>query len=92
MKAEQRFTEKSQSLVAGIELLRRDYLSNLNHFVVVDQDAVLVLDQGFGFLKPASSVPRFDFQEAAPMQAKRLNAMDVSCSSDGASYIVIVTG
>nr|WP_246748148.1 DEAD/DEAH box helicase [Methylobacterium sp. SD274] len=55
-------------------------------------DAVLVLDQGFGFLKPAASVPRFDFQEAAQMQAKRLSAMDVSCSSDGASYMVVVAG
>ncbi|GJE10075.1 DEAD/DEAH box helicase [Methylobacterium longum] len=54
-------------------------------------DAVLVFDQGFGFLKPQASAPRYDFQATAPMQAKNLNATDVSCSSDGASYIVVVT-
>ncbi|WP_449410484.1 DEAD/DEAH box helicase [Methylobacterium komagatae] len=52
-------------------------------------EAILVLDQGLGFLRPMAT-PRFDFQEAAAMQAKRLNALDVSCSSDGASYMVVV--
>jgi hypothetical protein len=36
--------------------------------------------------------PRFEFQETAAAQAKRLGAIDVSCTSDGTTYLVVVAG
>lgn len=51
--------------------------------------AAIVLDQGFGFLKVVGP-PRFEFQEKAVSQARRLAALDFSCVSEGSTYIVVV--
>ncbi|BCM84245.1 hypothetical protein [Methylobacterium indicum] len=53
--------------------------------------ASIVLDQGFGFLRPVAQAPHFDFREPAPAQAKRLSGVDLLCSSDGTTYIVVVS-
>jgi len=50
--------------------------------------AEIVLDQGFGFLRAAQS-PRFQFQEPAAMQAKRLVATDFTCGANGPTYLVV---
>jgi DEAD/DEAH box helicase domain-containing protein len=55
-------------------------------------EATIVLDQGFGFLRLVAQPPRFEFQETAAAQAKRLGAIDVSCTSDGTTYLVVVAG
>jgi len=52
-------------------------------------EATIVLDQGFGFLKPTHS-PTFNFDDAPSLQAKRLASVNVLCAAEGATYFVIV--
>lgn len=48
----------------------------------------LILDQGFGFLRPVLA-KHFDFQVAPAAQARALRALNLLCQAEGATYLVI---
>ena len=53
-----------------------------------DGEATIVLDQGFGFLKPDVAA-QFDFRAGAAEQERRLASLNVILRSEGSSYFVV---
>jgi len=54
-----------------------------------DGEAQIILDQGFGFLRPARA-QNFDFREEPAGQGKRLAALNALCAAENASYMVLL--
>lgn len=54
-------------------------------------EATIILDQGFGFLKPPVSPP-YEFRAAPAAQAAALAKLNVICRAEGATYLVLVEG
>lgn len=56
-----------------------------------DGEAIIVFDQGFGFLRTASQV-QFDFRMSSADQGRKLATINVLLHAEGSSFFVVAPG